>query len=440
MQEGNLRSPATAADQSLRKPHEMIVMVPKSHRITVTGRRLYNVLLQVSQAKLVAAGQMPLADYLFEAPLAALLKSTGSSGDDRTAAKRYLGEMQDVKVDWQSTAPGDGTKWKSLNMLAQAEIELRRGENWVRWAFPPDIMTALFSPERYARLDLDVLRSLSSVPAIALYEICARYRDSPGGLTSRQTPAWWLDALSQAPAGAEKREWRKFKSERVKAAIEEINAETDLQIEIIEHKQGRAVTEVQFAVRRKQRPVAKASALEPVDAGLVLRAASHGIPEGKFDALVREFGLADVTKQLDVLEQRRLNKTLTRLENPLSYLRSLLRNADQAIPTTPQAAPAAVEVGTESPAAEPEATGAAPSWRVARHEALSAELASMTPEERAPFVDSARQEMMSRGLWTAVTSRRASQGDVLHGPFGAVLRKVYGLSRYGVAWETEPSA
>src|ERR1700712_3972976 len=150
---------------TLRKPHEMIVMVPRAGRVTITGRRLYNVLLQVSQSKLVVAGEMPPADFLFEAPLAALLKSTGSNGDDRTAAKRYLSEMQDVRVDWQSTAPGDGTKWKSLNMLSQAEIELRHGENWCRWAFPPDIMGALFSPERWARIDLDVLKNLSSVPS-----------------------------------------------------------------------------------------------------------------------------------------------------------------------------------------------------------------------------------------------------------------------------------
>ena len=421
-------------------------MVPRAGRVTITGRRLYNVLLQVSQSKLVAAGEMPPADFLFEAPLAALLKSTGSNGDDRTAAKRYLSEMQDVRVDWQTTAPGDGTKWKSLNMLSQAEIELRHGENWCRWAFPPDIMGALFSPERWARIDLDVLKNLSSVPSLALYEICARYRDSPGGLTSRQTPAWWLDALSSGPAGAEKREWRKFKNERVKDAVTEINAGTDLEIELIEHKEGRAVKEVQFAVRRKQRVQRPLVDTGPVDVAFVLRAATLGVSEAKLDGLVREFGLEAVQAKIDMLEKRLMNRTLTRLDNPLAYLRALLRNAEPieaaspVVPATPPktAPPATASSSPRAPAPGSEVRPPTSNWKEARYAELTAELAAMSLEQRAALVDQARAEMMERGLWTAVTSRRAGQGDVLHGPFGAVLRKVYGVSKYGATWDQEP--
>ncbi len=418
----------------------MIVMVPRAGRVTITGRRLYNVLLQVSQSKLVLAGEMPPADFLFEAPLAALLKSTGSNGDDRTAAKRYLSEMQDIKVDWQSTAPGDGTKWKSLNMLSQAEIELRHGENWCRWAFPPDIMGALFSPERWARIDLEVLKNLSSVPSLALYEICARYRDSPGGLTSRQTPGWWLDALSSGPAGAEKREWRKFKNERVKDAVTEINAGTDLEIELIEHKEGRAVKEVQFAVRRKQRVQRQIAEAGPVDVGFVLRAATLGVPEPKLDGLIREFGLEFVKAKVDMLEKRLMNRTLTKLENPLSYLRALLRNAEpaEAAPSSNRLVQAKVPLAQK--AELPALAVAASNWKETRYAELSAELAAMSAEERAPLVDLARAEMIARGLWTAVTSRRAAQGDVLHGPFGAVLCKLYGVTKYGTDWDKEPAA
>jgi len=418
----------------------MIVMVPRAGRVTITGRRLYNVLLQVSQSKLVVAGEMPPADFLFEAPLAALLKSTGSNGDDRTAAKRYLSEMQDVKVDWQSTAPGDGTKWKSLNMLSQAEIELRHGENWCRWAFPPDIMGALFSPERWARIDLDVLKNLSSVPSLALYEICARYRDSPGGLTSRQTPGWWLDALSSGPAGAEKREWRKFKNERVKDAVTEINAGTDLEIELIEHKEGRAVKEVQFAVRRKQRVQRQVAEAVPVDVGFVLRAATLGVPEPKLDGLIREFGLEVVQAKVDMLEKRLMNRTLSKLENPLSYLRALLRNAEpvEAVPPSDRPVQEALPMARKAELPSPPIAGN--SWKEARYAGLAAELAAMSAEQRAPLVDLARADMIARGLWTSVTSRRAAQGDVLHGPFGAVLRKVYGVSKYGTDWDKEPAA
>src|SRR6185369_7568148 len=112
------QSPAAEAAE-LRKPHEMIVMIPKTGRVTLTGRRLYNALLHVSQSRMAAIDHMPSADYLFEAPLNALLRTTGSSGEDRTAAKRYLSEMQRLTVDWETTAPGDGLKWHALSMLSE---------------------------------------------------------------------------------------------------------------------------------------------------------------------------------------------------------------------------------------------------------------------------------------------------------------------------------
>ncbi|MDQ5896543.1 MAG: hypothetical protein QG612_629, partial [Pseudomonadota bacterium] len=272
----DLRDPVEGPE--LRKPHEMIVMIPRSKRVTLTGRRLYNAMLQVAQARLAAMEAMPQADFMFEAPLPALLRTTGSSGEDRTAAKRYLREMRGLEVDWESTAPGDGVKWRGFSMLSEVVIAVRNGENWVSWSYPPSIMAVLREPQRWAAIDLDVLARLGTYTAVALYEICARYRDNPSGLTSRKPAAWWSDALNQAPGGADRREWRKFKSERVKPAIDEINRETDLEVELIEHKQGRAVVEVQFAVRLRMSPSrVPAGGPAPVDANLVLRAESLGI-------------------------------------------------------------------------------------------------------------------------------------------------------------------
>ena len=65
-----------------RKPHEMIVMVPRSARVTLTARRIYTVLLHVSQTRMLAMDSMPLADFMFEAPLISILRTTGSDGTD----------------------------------------------------------------------------------------------------------------------------------------------------------------------------------------------------------------------------------------------------------------------------------------------------------------------------------------------------------------------
>ena len=417
----------------LRKPHEMIVMVPRSARVTLTARRIYTVLMQVSQTRLDAMAAMPAADFMFEAPLAAILRTTGSDGGDRAAAKRYLQEMRSLEVDWESTAPGDGVKWRGFSMLSEVALEVRRGENWVSWSFPPSVMAVLRDPSRWARIDLEVLTKLSTYAAIALYEICVRYRDNPGGVTSRKPVAWWTDALSNVPGG-DRREWRKFKNERVKGAMAEINEETDLAIELIEHKQGRVVQEVQFAVRKRPRVRARAVEDAPVDANLAMRAETLGIREIKLDSLVKEFGEALVRDKLNALEQRLANSNLRRIDNAYSYLRSLLRNGDVSETGTAATEPD-VEPAPGLSLAQPTNQG---SWLGQRVRELRAEVERLDPQRRQFFVDHALQDLAAKGLLSAVISRRAAQGDVLHGPLGQKVVQAYALATYGAGWNVEP--
>lgn len=436
-------SPVQASDEvlELRKPHEMIVMMPRSARVTLTGRRIYSALLQVAQTRLVAMPAMPPADFMFEAPLAAILRTTGSSGSERTAAKKYLIEMRSLEVDWESTAPGDGVKWRGFSMLSEVALEQRRGENWVSWSYPPTIMAALREPQRWARIDLDVLARLGSYTAVALYEICARYRENPSGVTSRKPVAWWVDALSNGP-GPERREWRKFKNERVKDAVAEINAETDLDVDLIEHKQGRVITEVQFAVRKKRQVApARAVAAEPVDATLVLRAETLGIREIKLEGLIKEFGDERVRAQIDVLERRAANKSLRTIDNPFSYLRSLLRNEPEQASLLDHA-PTAAEAPQQAPA-PPAATANGSAGKEASNylreqiQVMKQELAALEPAQLKRWVDQALHDLARKGALNAVISRRAAQGDVLHGLLGSAVVYAYADATYGPDWKVD---
>lgn len=424
-----------------RKPHEMIVMVPRSARVTLTARRIYTVLLHVSQTRMLAMDGMPLADFMFEAPLISILRTTGSDGTDRTAAKRYLSEMRSLEVDWESTAPGDGVKWRGFSMLSEVALEVRRGETWVSWSFPPSIMSALRDPQRWARIDLDVLTRLSTYAAIALYEICVRYRDNPGGVTSRKPVGWWTDALSNMPGG-DRREWRKFKNERVKEAVEEINRETDLEIELIEHRQARVVIDVQFAVRKRSRQALPHGDEQPVDAGLRLRGKTLGIREAKMELLIGEFGEERVREKLELLERRAANAQLREIENAYSYLRSLLREG--GAPDRPKAEASAVT----APSGPAPANGPVPSTAFAtagdREEggagdlirAMRREVEQLAPAQLQVWVDRALHELAAKGLLTAVIRRRALQGDVLHGLLGSVVVHAYATATHGPAWNS----
>lgn len=426
----------------LRKPHEMVVMVPRNARVTLMARKLYNAMMHIAQAKMAAMDAMPAADFVFEAPLPAILRTSGSSVEERTVAKKYIKEMRGLEVDWESTAQGDGLKWMGFSMLAQASIEVRGGENWVAWAYPPAIMSALRDPARWARLDLSIMSKLGTYSAVALYEICARYRDNPSGVTSRKPVTWWANALSNAPAGSEKREWRKFKSERVKPAIEEINRETDLEIEMIEFKEGRSFTDVQFAVRRKRIDHDQCGTYRgPVDASLVLRAESHGIREIKLEELINTYGEDKVRSQLDVLERRGDGQ---QQGGRFAELRGLLRGEIGPRPlkeSKPHRGQNVLDFavdgagGVGSPKMVEDKR-----WLEERIQQLRSEVAALDESARKSLGEQAASILAERGQLNAIVTRRLQQGDILHGLLGATVVQVYGEAAYGQNWNIAPIA
>ena len=443
---------------ALRKPHEMIVMIPRSAYLTLTARRIYAVLLQISQLRLAQFQVMPPADFMFEAPLAAILKATGSKGGDRVLAKKYLVQMRSIEVDWESTAPGDGIKWRGFTMLSEVALEIRSGQNWIQWSFAPSIMTALMDPQRWARIDLQILASLDSYASIGLYEICARYRDNPGMLTSRKPPDWWTSALSGTPGG-DNREWRKFKNERIKPAVEEINSKTDLNINLIEHKKGNKLSEIQFSVCPKETSLVRRHDLEPVDIGLVLRAVTLGISEPKLDGLIKEFSELQVETRLGELERRMANTALKAIENPYSYLRSLLlKTVDnlsvptsvaaqymppKALQTNEQTEPLTADLSSQikptipvialQQAEQSEPLLANSYSRGERLAALIVELQNLPEIERRHWLNLATQDLSKRGLLTAAVSRRAVIGEIRPGILGSKAVEIYAETTYGAS-------
>jgi len=423
-------------------------MIPRNKRVTLTSRRIYHVLLLLGQRRLTGLDTMPAADELpFEAPLAAILRTSGSSVEDRTVAKRYLREMRSLEVDWESTAPGDGVKYQGFSMLSEVIIEQRNGENWVRWAFPPTIMGALKDPKRWANLDLDLAGKLGTYAAYALYDICARYRDNPSGLTSRKPVDWWTDVLSPGPAGSERREWRKFKNERIKEAVEDINRTTDLEVELIEHKEGRVIVEAQFAVRKKVGSSRPIFGLDAIDAALVHRAEMLGIAESRLDRLIQEFGEAQVRENVGVLERRVTNRELRGLENPYAWMRSVLRNNPEGSSSTPP------EVVTTPTREEPRGTmtpasvvvpgsnvvavasvAVDPTLYAKRMAELRAEFESLEPTERTFWVQKVLNDLKDTPVFGPVMKKRVLGGDILHGLFGDTLVRTWAEHQYGPEW------
>ena len=312
-------APASAKDSDLlKKPVNALAIVPVTRKITVLGRKMYNVMLDMSQA-------MGIDQDVYRVPLTDIVSGVDYSSNDLELIKKHLRAMASTSVEWNSPTTGEGPKWTVSTLIAHATLTKERGQIWVEWSYAKPIKQELLEPSVFARLSLGMLSQMHTYGGIALYEICSRYRAI--GKTSRQEWRWWLPVLTGQPNNERlaKMEYRFFKRDSIKPAIAEINAITDIEVELVEYKAGKSINEVQFLVRQKaQTGLLPKSSPKPVDLALIKRAVALGIFDEKAEELLVQHGADALASGLDSLERRLANNYPEPVRDPFRYLKASL--------------------------------------------------------------------------------------------------------------------
>ncbi|MBW8832946.1 MAG: replication initiation protein [Burkholderiales bacterium] len=427
---------------TLNKPVSALAIVPLNSSITVTARKAYNVMLHLAQR------EGDTGDAGYSAPLNAILRGFGVGNNVATDAKRYIDQMTSTKIEWRPLTEGD--QWllplegdaaappqtdeprdelRIFHMLAEVRLYKKRGENWVTWFYPPSIKEQMLGPRRWARLELEVIAQLSTYTAVALYEICARYRDNPGGVTSRHSWEWWVAVLKGSEAGKQ-REWRKFKNEFVNPAVREINDVSDIEVELLEYKQGRAIADVQFAVRKK--PVnSLPNRPEPPDVTHLLQAAKLGIRESDVEVLLEQYGPEAMTAALDAMERFMRGATARPIVSKTAYLKTILKGHPvQSVPQTtlPSVSPAVT-------AAPPPLTTAADDEQARRLAVYRARFESLNADEQGGWATRLRNHLSDHGKVTSAGVMRRLQAGQWQSPLvTAMMIRFYAEQTDGPNW------
>lgn len=284
----------------VKRSNETIGIVPKTGRITVVVRRLFNVLLYVSQRE--------GPKELYRRPLGELAKLAEFTSSDLATLKEHLVAMNLTPVEWNERTV-DEARWGTTTLITQAEIIEKRGVGtFVEWALPPKIRGMLLDPEQYTRLSLQIHSTLKSGASVALYEICARYLTNPGGLTMRKPWEWWRPRITGNPDPEAYPIYKYFKRDVLKPAAAEVTALSDIKVDLIEHKDGRRVADIQFKVERKAIPGLELESGKPFDGELLERIIRLGITQRDARALYNAHEVEFLRKTVELTEKRALQE------------------------------------------------------------------------------------------------------------------------------------
>jgi len=235
-----------AKTKIIHKPNELIHIMPTSEqRVSGTMRLLYNGVILLSQ-------QMGKQEE-YVAVLNDLLHLCNLSSDFRTV-KKIFKDIRRLDFEWRYI---DETvdETRVLGLIDEPRFIARKGHpTIVAWKLNSIIQDRLLDPSMFfTRINLEMMTKLTrSGASLALYEICARYltnnKTGGPGRTGKHLLEWWIPRI--VGSHEYKPEYKFFKRDFIKPALEEINTLTDLQVQLQEYKFGRTVREIEFTITK----------------------------------------------------------------------------------------------------------------------------------------------------------------------------------------------
>ena len=319
----------------VKRANETIGIVPSgNHRLTNLVRRLYSVILLFSQK------QGDKEEY--RAVLSDMLEAANSAGSNRTQVKTILRDIRAIGVDW-NVREGDRHVWKNVGLIEEAGLIDGKGTpTIVTWKLPKIIRNRLLDPHGFfTRISLETMTRLKSGASIALYEICCQYASNDhgkgeGGLTFKGSVDEWMPKI----LGTRKTgyEYKFFKRDVLQSAIDEIHSIAGMQVELIEHKAGRKVVELQFRVFQNAKLPTGAvienhlpdslqnKAQNPVFL-YAERIQAFGLSKSAAEKICREFAYneAYLLKSIVLVEQREKSTNATPLRSKAAFFKQALK-------------------------------------------------------------------------------------------------------------------
>ena len=425
---------STADTRPLLKPVNTLAWTPKEKKITVLARKSWNVLLHEAQ-------DQGLDQDVFKAPLSQIVKNIDYTSNDIELIKKHLRAMVSTTVEWQSPTTGEGSYWTVCGLLAHATLSKVRGEVWVEWSYAMNMRQELLVPRVFARLRLPIQSQLRSHAGLALYEICTRYKDV--GRTARQSWHWWRPVLTGRADNekSSKMEYRIFKRDCLRLAVAEVSAVTDIDVELVEYKAGRFISDLQFLVRPKQQQdLPFSEAPQPVDMAVITRANKLGIGNDQAEGLLEEFGEDALVAALDALERRVATEFPEPVRDRYRYLKSMMpgeakkaaaikeKEAAKANPQSPESRENQVKVQAKWKE----------EWLRDRRERIIQEIAALSPANQEELSQQLLTDMESRNVHPSIRKRLQTSGWK-HQLVVSEMVKYYASATHGAAWDT-PSA
>ena len=335
-------------ERQLNKSNAAIVLRVKKGRLSFLAKKTFNVLIYHAQRLQKPGLNVPPGarggGNLFWVPLNEVAFDASFNSNDTQLLKNTLTELQDIRLIQE-----DETQWSSDHIINKVVLYKEDGLNtrggstvWIGYSFPEDIQEHIFNPGQYTRLSLFYQGQLGSSAALTLYEFCRRYLGNPSRLTAALTWQWAYSFLIGSSLEGRVLVYKYFKRDVLNPAIKEVNTSTDINIELIEIRQGRSVHSIQFRVNQAVQPYLPFDADRPIpDEELINELVNLGMRGPEARSCLQNYGEDRVRNALRYVQQRTAAPGMEKVKSVGAYLRKAIQegysitDTQMEVPTKP---------------------------------------------------------------------------------------------------------
>ncbi len=318
--------------ENFKKTNEAIGLRVSRGHLSFVSRKVFNVFVLHAQ-KLGAPGvnapiESETAHKYFWVPLSEIQRDTDYNSNDTKLLKESLEELQDIKITSQTDK-----EWTSERLLASVKLVNPSGLNkkggrvWVGFEFPAEVMNLVMNPRTFTTLSLYYMTVLRTNAGLALYEAAKKHAwKQPLAMTEKLGWEHWRDYL-EGMSGKDMAEWKhqyKFFKDRVlKKAIAEVNGLTDISVELIEHKSGKRVLDLQFKVSKKTQSSLDLPGPPVIDTAVIGQMVDLGLHQKEAEDMFATHAEGDIKSALIYTQTRALSAP--ELQSPAAYFKKALR-------------------------------------------------------------------------------------------------------------------
>ena len=424
-------------EKKIRKAVSTLAVVPKAGgSISRLARQAYSVMLMLAKEQTLANG----SQTVFKVPLNSVIRGYGGTTDSKATVKTQVKSMISTIVEWQSPTDGEASDWEACGLISWVKLSEEGGQTMLSWSYAQPFLDELMNPQIYAQLQRSTVGKFRSHHGLALYEICARYQNNPSHKTSKNTWRWWQPVLTGKPKKEDsKTEYRFFKRDTLMPAVNEVNAVSELNIEMLETKNGKVVEFIQFEVHKKPEVVdVGAASGGPVEASALVKAEELGIPSSTADEMWEKHGNEKLLSALNSLASR-LTQITAPVRSRVAYLRVILANKAEV-------APVVVKADTE--AVVPQQTPPVPvnpaelqlqktqSTDAEKLKVIRSEIDALSDADRSSLLEEFRQYAVDRAMHTRILEKLSEGRWALPMVFGN-LAAFYWKKTRGSSWSAD---